>query len=325
MKKLIALSIFTFFVADAFAQGAGNVYRQQYSTGYKTKKVVSQRHRGQNNAIRNHSTSTNSGTTVAIPGKAYYGVKDTIIDVQSSTMINVNADAYIAIFGVVQVSNSIDSAHYRINQRIEKFTTSLEKLKIDKKNIHIDFISQVPVFEREVEKKLFSKAYNELPKGFELQKNIHVYYTDRKSIEAMLIEAAKNEIYDLVKVDYIINDLEAVYDTLRRSTTALMQKKMKDFEALNVKFTPIYQTVSEDISSMEPIDRYSKFKSFSNANINAEKRSTDGTQRVGEQITLFYDKPFYDNFDKVIHPGTISPTVQLVYHLNMRYVLKKQE
>ena len=67
---------------------------------------------------------------------------------------------------------------------------------------------------------------------FELKKNIHVRYTDNKIVDALLIEAAKKEIYDIVKVDYIVKDNDEVYDTLRRASVDLMNKKLKEFHML---------------------------------------------------------------------------------------------
>ena len=69
-----------------------------------------------------------------------------------------------------------------VNIRYNGFCKDLSKAGIQKENIFLDMISLVPVFEMQVEKKLFSKTYNEVPVGFKLEKNIHVHYKKGEEI-----------------------------------------------------------------------------------------------------------------------------------------------
>ncbi len=254
------------------------------------------------------------------------GINDTVIVLETNAMMNVKADSYIAIFGVSQVSDSIESGHRLINNRLNSFIKSISKLGIKSDDIYIDFISQVPIFEYELEKKLFSKTYNEIPKGFELKKNIHINYEDKEIIDKLLIEAAKNEIYDIVKVDYIINDIESVYDSLRNVSIKLMNKKEKEFKNLNIKFIPMYHTVSENITSNYPIERYSSYTAFNKPSINAVYKSSGKVIRSSSTtpITIYYNKIPYNNYDIVINPTVIEPVVQFSYNLKVKYVLKRQ-
>ena len=89
-------------------------------------------------------------------------------------LMNAPATTYTAVFNVSQVGASSEEANTLIDARINKVKNGLLALGLPKESIHVDMISFVPVYEIEVEKKLFSKTYNEVPKGFEIQKNIHV-------------------------------------------------------------------------------------------------------------------------------------------------------
>ncbi len=249
---------------------------------------------------------------------------DSTILIETDVMMNVKADEYVAIFGISQVSDSIESGHQLLNSRINSFISAISKLGIMPKDVYVDFISQVPIFEIEVEKKMFSRTYNEVPKGVELKKNIHVRFSDNKIVDALLIEAAKKEIYDIVKVDYIIKDNDEIYDSLRRTSIDLMNKKMKEFKRLGLSLVPMYQTVSEDINTTYPIERYSSYNTFSAATFAGVKSSSlTRTSLRNTQSSLYYNKVPYKNFDIVINPSILEPVVQYTYHLEMKYILKK--
>jgi hypothetical protein len=249
--------------------------------------------------------------------------KDTVILLETNVLMNVKADSYIAIFGISQVGEKIETCHEMVNNRINGFLASLKTLGINTDDTYIDFISQVPVFEIEVEKKLFSKTYNEIPKGFEVKKNIHVKYKDQKIAEKLLVEAAKNEIYDIVKVDYIVNNNEVIYDSLRNVSIKLMNKKVAEFKKLGLKFETKYNSISEDISSTYPLERYSRYAAFTDPSVNVVSKSGKyGTN--SRSVSLFYNKLPYNEFDMVINPVVVDPVVQYAFKLKQKFVLKKQ-
>jgi hypothetical protein len=174
MKKLILISAVLITISSqAFSQGAGNWFYNQKQESFKNLNI---------------DNSYDAIYQTASP--SYYGTSsqsDTVIELTTKVLMNVKSDSYIVILGITQIGDSIETCHQLINARINRFVKKLENLNIYKKDIYIDFISQVPVFEFEIEKKLFSKAYNEIPKGFELKKNIHIKYHDNKLAEQLLI------------------------------------------------------------------------------------------------------------------------------------------
>jgi uncharacterized protein YggE len=250
---------------------------------------------------------------------------DTVIVLESSVMMNVKADSYFAILGVSQVGETIEACHETINTRIQNFTNAIAALGIKKEDVYVDYISQVPIFEYQVEKKLFSKTYNEIPKGFEVKKNIHIKYSDPKIAEKLLTEAAKNEIYDIVKVDFVIRNNETVYDTIRNTCINLLNKKVKEYSKLGIKFIPMYQTIQEDLASTYPIDHYSYFTPFNTPTLKHGDKS-EGTDYAYTTTapSLYYDRLPYNDYDLVINPEITEPEVQFTCKVTMKYVLKKQ-
>lgn len=316
MKTLFVFLSVLFTSSICFGQAAGNwvVNQSNASINYKEKNAYDYEYE-------------NYG---GVPATKYnynylpsYTEKDTVVMLETNVMMNVKAESYVAIFGVSQVSEKIETCHEMINTRITSFIGNLKAMGINADDTYIDFISQIPVFEIEVEKKLFSKSYNEIPKGFEVKKNIHIRYKDQKIAEKLLIEAAKNEIYDIVKVDLIVNNNELIYDSLRNCAIRLMNKKVKELKKLGLKFEPVYQSVSEDISGTYPLERYSKYSAFNDPSLNVVTKSSKYAS-TSHNISLYYNKLPYNEFDYVINPVVIEPVVQYAYKLRQKFVLKKQ-
>ncbi|MBI4646515.1 MAG: hypothetical protein HY738_07955 [Bacteroidia bacterium] len=318
MKKIITLLTMAFFTYQfAFGQAAGNWNYNQS----KVSRSISYSTGNQNIADFEQAYPYQQAT---VP-RYYYGTSaDTVITVQVSVLMNVRPDSYQAIFGVQQVCDSIEKGHQLINKRIDRYINNIIKLGIKKEDIYIDFISQVPIFEYEVEKKLFSKSYNEIPKGFELKKNIHINYSDPGLSDKLLIEAAKNEIYDIIKVEHLNKNCEIIYKTLRDTTIRLLNGKVDDFKKAGVKFIPLYHTISESIYTYFPIERYESYGTFNYASLSAVDKSDKLYAGTNEATSLYYNKLPYKMYDLIINPVVVGPVVQYTYTLSMKYVLKKQ-
>lgn len=322
MRQLYITIVILLIASQAFSQAAGNYINNQRKAGKSYGGSLSGGDYYMESANQPYfQTSSNLGYS-----PTYWSTSnDTVIVIRTNVLLNKKADSYQAILGVSQVCDSIEKGHNLINKRIERYLASLEKLGIKKSDIFIDFISQVPVFEYEVEKKMFTKSYNEIPKGFELKKNIHINYSDPALADQILMAAAKNEIYDIIKVDYIISDLNSVYQTLRDSAIAITNDKINDYKKLGVKFTPIYQTVSENINSFYPIEKYDSYGTFNYASLGAvNKGDSKIIPNPNESVSLYYNKQSYKPFDMVINPVMQSPCIQFVLTLETRIILKKQ-
>jgi uncharacterized protein YggE len=315
MKRLyfgLLLSSLCFYADALLAQVAGNAIQSQQK---------SQRYYENNDRLNAKSPTTvwagSIGTTADF-------VSDTAVTLNARVMMNVTADSYVAMLGTAQIAENVEECHTLIDRRIDAFLAALDRLGIGTKDRYVDFVSQVPVFEYEVEKKLFSKTYNEVPRGFEIKKNVHIAYTDNATLKAILTEAAKHEIYDIIKVDVVINDLEAVYDSLRHTAVRLLGKKADNYRLLGVKLSPNrYQSVAEHIGSVYPVEQYDKYTAFSNPTLSAVKRvDLSNVVSAPKSQTVYYNKLPYNEFDKVINPQIIEPAVQIYCHVQTRYILK---
>ena len=229
------------------------------------------------------------------------------------------------MFGLSQFGETLDISNSLMNHRINGFIDSLTRIGIPKNDIFIDIISQVPIYEYEVEKKIFSRTFNEVPKGFSLSKNIHIALKNNNKLNRIMEIAAKFEIYDFIKMDYIINNYEAIYDTLRSTSIKLMNKKKDDFKKLGFSFASKYQVIGESYYSSYPAERYNSYTAFNSSNVYISKKIFSSTQvnNTQKQTTYYYNKLPNTNFDIVLNPEILQPVVQLVYSLKIRYTMKK--
>ena len=257
---------------------------------------------------------------LAAPGGSAY-IRDNEIVFTVRSLMNVEADRFLAVFNLTQVGETTASTDDVINSRINGFKNGIKELGIGDDDIYIDMIYLIPTFEYEVDKKLFSKTYNEVPTGFEMQKNVHVSFDNIDIVDDLVTIAAKNEIYDLVKLDFFIENTEAVYDTLRDVSVDCVKKKVSSFKNLNIELNDKFNIIREMSHAIYPESQYSDYDAFVSQSIEALKKKT-GVTSIRKPQTVAYDQIPYENFDIIINPAIKEPVVQYVYVLCVKYTLE---
>jgi len=154
-----------------------------------------------------------------------------------------------------------------------------------------------------------------------MQKNIHIKFNDEGLLDDIMTIAANNEIYDLIKVEYFVENNDAKYDELRVKSVDYMLKKKEDFKKLGIDLDTIYHIVSEKSSVVYPIDRYKSYQAFSGNSLEAKKSKT--VTKVRKPRTMFYNKLPYHKYDIVINPAILEPSVQFTYSITVKYVIKE--
>jgi len=251
-------------------------------------------------------------------------VKDNEIIFEVKSLMNVKADGFLAVFNLTQIGETATVTNDLLNERLKNFTEAIKKLEIKDDNIYVDMIYLIPTFEFEVEKKLFSKSYNEVPTGFEMQKNIHISFTDINLVDELVTLAAQNEIYDMVKLDFFVNDTEGVYDTLRDKSVDYLNKKLTSYKKLNTNLDEVFHTVRESSTAIYPDTQYSDYNAFVSQSIEAVSKNS-GISKIRKPETVAYDQIPYNRFQIVLNPNILEPVVQYVYTLQVRYTLEKPE
>lgn len=303
MKNLVLAATLVFTTFSSIAQISGNSYYgsdNRYNYRNDEVNVMQQKMQWDNSQISDPNTVTFNMRGLA----------------------NIKADAYMAIFNITQVGETASKANELVNQRYQAFITEIASI-VKKEDVYLDMVSQIPIYEVEVTQKLFSKTYNEVPKGFELQKNIHVLFKKGADLDFILEAAAKHEIYDLIKVDYFIEDGDKVFSQLRDSLLNLIEEQVKSYnELLGEKLDTVYKSVQENKAMTFPVDRYSQYTAASSSSIDALGKKS-GVTAVRKPTIMFYDKLSYHNFDIIINPIVLEPVVQYTYQIKVQYHRKR--
>ena len=283
MKKLFFSVLTLLFSSLIIGQASGNVnYQNQY---YSNKTI-------------NIDFSQNTDIVVSVKGLA-----------------NVKADAYTAIFSTSQTGKTTKEVNELIDQRI---TQSLNEIRL-KKGVEtfVDMISFVPVYEYEVEKKVFNrKTYNEVPAGFEVKKNIHIKYSDPNQLNEFISILSNNEIYDLVRVDYFSNTLETIKKEMMNKAKLLIQEKIKNYEVLlGDTFANAEKRIADDYLVNVPVEMYKSYEAYNSSSLNLKKAAN--INQVNKSATLYYQPIMGKEFDFIINPTVLEPVIQIQYEVKI--------
>ena len=244
-------------------------------------------------------------------------IQGNVLVLEVNAMMNMKADSYLAIFHVTQLGQSAEEADSLMNERIDGVLRRVMEHGVKEKDVFTDMLSFIPVYELEATRKLFSKTYQEVPAGFEIQKNIHIRFTDARVLDKLVTAAATEEIYDLVKVDFFVAQQSACYDTLRMFATKLLQQKLANFEKLGLKVEESHRLAAEKNGAYFPLDRYTTYQSRTQSSLNS-RRKGQLVNDIRKSNTHFYNKVPYGNFDIVLHAEITEPPVQYTYNLTLQ-------
>ncbi len=249
------------------------------------------------------------------------------ISLSINALINVKPDAFVAVFNITQVASTLVEVDNLSSKRINGFKSELKNLGLDTSAIYIDMISLAPVYDIEVSKKLFSETYLEKPAGFELQKNIHITYKKSELLDGIITAAVNNEIYDLIKVDYFINDTKKSYELIRDESIQYISETVKAIQAVGIELDTVHKIFSENQSATYPASRYSTYTTFSRPSLDAARRrpTISGDDKIvstPKNTILYYNPIPYDNYDIILNPVVSEPVVQLSYSIVVKYFVK---
>ena len=246
------------------------------------------------------------------------------LTIEASALMNIVPDAQIVVFTIVQLGESAQEATELIDSKLNPIKAGLNQIGISNSNIVVDMISFIPRYEDTVFKKKFSKTFTEIPKGFELKKNIHIKFKDHELIDKIIAICASYEVYDMAKVEYVILDNEENMLTMRDKMLKHLGDKIAFYHDLEIQDEIDIIQVNEKTNEYYPQDRYQSYTGHSSSSYEAlgnKKKKKRSVNRVSKNTSIFYDPLSTKSFDIVMNPGVIEPTVQYTYTLNVIYTL----
>ncbi|MCG8328986.1 MAG: SIMPL domain-containing protein [Chitinophagales bacterium] len=292
MKRITTLLFVLMLVSTAIGQVSGNInYQNQI--------------RYSDNNI-NISFPSNTDLFVSVKGLA-----------------NVKADAYVAIFNVTQVGKTTEEVNNLIDERINK---ALENIRANPEvETYVDMLSFVPVYEHQIERKIFSKkTYNEIPAGFELKKNIHIKYADPNLLNQIIAILSNAEIYDLVRVDYFSNRLDAVKKELMLKAREVLQGKLENYEdILSVQLDSIEKQLVDGYRVVLPVEMYKSYQAYNSSSLGLKKSAN--VNQANKSTTLYYQPIVDKEFDFVLNPMVLEPVIQVMYEIKLKVNREKDQ
>lgn len=238
--------------------------------------------------------------------------------IEANILCFTKADRYVVVFGLVEESETVASCFKKIQQRVAKFTTALQQLGIPATAIDVDPITQTRVYEYELsDNKSFAK---ERLKGFEIKRNIAISYTNKDLLEKISLEASKQKIYDLIKVEYIVNQPEKVYKQLYEEALKVIETKKELYKTLtNKKYitNPRILAIAKD--QIPPALSYQKYTAHETNSV------TDGDYYNLRKInarrvsTYYYESLPKTNFDTILNEDYLAPSVQFTLQLQLQF------
>ena len=245
----------------------------------------------------------------------------TTMFVEANVLMNVKADEHVAVFGVAQECATVAECHQKMDATVNAFTGELKRLGIGDDDIFVDFAAQNKIYGFQ----LTGNVAKEKLVGFELKKNVAVHYKDKALLDALVIAASHANIFDLIKVDYVVRDTGSVENRLMEEATRIIKQKVaQDEQLLGIKLQPPAQVYAEKPSIYYPTEMYDTYAAYESEDVaNSYDRDKYVVQSARKSRTFFFNALAADGFDLVLNPLVIEPVVQFTLYLKVKYEIEQ--
>ncbi len=241
--------------------------------------------------------------------------------IEASVLINVKADEYVAVFAIAHEGETVAECNQKMDTTVAVFSAALKQLGIDTKDIYVDFAVQNKIYGYEIAGNIAKQKLV----GFELKKNVAIHFQDQRLFDKIVIAASQWQIFDLVKVDYVVKDLDAVQDRLVAEAARIVKQKGARYERLlNIKLRQPAQVYAEKFQTHFPTDMYDSYTAYESESIGRDfYRDKYTIQDLRKSTTFFFNALSADGFDNVINPVVIEPVVQFTLYLKLKYEVEQ--
>ena len=243
--------------------------------------------------------------------------------VDADVLMNIKADEFVAVFGIAQEGETVAECSQKMETVVKEFTDALKAMKIGEDDLFLDFVTQTKIYGFEVT----GDIAREKLVGFELKKNLSVHYLDRSLLDKLVVTAARSKIYDLIKVDYVVKDVNLIQDKLMEEAAKVIQQKVARYDRLlGIKLQPPAQVFAEIPAVYYPAEMYDSYTAAETEAVQgALNRQKYTVQLARKGRTFVFNGLDGDGFDQVINPVIIEPVVQFTLHLKVKYEVEQNK
>ncbi|MEM1137635.1 MAG: SIMPL domain-containing protein, partial [Bacteroidota bacterium] len=150
---------------------------------------------------------------------------DTSLVISSKILLNKAPDLLVVSLGIQEEGKTVKICNEAITARINKLFENLKSIEIKKEDFYVDFISQAKLYD-------FETAQNKIEqfeKGFEIKKNIIIRLNKPSDFDKLIELCAEQEIYDIIKADYINTEVEKIYSEMYNEGVKIVEWKKKRY------------------------------------------------------------------------------------------------
>lgn len=160
--------------------------------------------------------------------------------------------------------------------------------------------------------------------GFETKKTVAIRYKYRELFERIVSAAAESRIFDLIKVDYIVSDFDAIRAGLFDAAAKVVKSKEQRYaSALGVTLNVVGLSI-EKYDVTYPAEAYQRYQAFETGDASVYNPQGTSSRVVQRKSFTFFYEPFEGSaFDSVLVPLGLEPMVQFSIYLRMQYQVKR--
>ena len=241
--------------------------------------------------------------------------------VEANILMNVRADQYVALFAIAHEGETLAECSRKMDATLKAFIDDVRALGIAGADVFVDFIAQHKIYGFDVT----GNIAKEKLVGFDLKKNVSIRYTDPGRLDKLTSVAARSQVFDLVKVDYIVNDLNKVQDKLTEEAARVLKQKASRYQKLlGITLLPPTQIYAEKFAIHYPTELYDSYTAAESESMsNAVYRQNYTTQLARKNRTFYFNGLDADGFDDVITPVYNEPVVQCTLYLKVKYEVEQ--
>lgn len=243
-----------------------------------------------------------------------YNNGETVIE--AYVLLNAPPDEFIAVFGAAQVAPTAVESNQKVNEQIGQFLSAAERMGVARNDTFVDFITQNRVYN-------FGSpvdgTISERLAGFETKKTIAVRYKDRSLLEKLLAAAAQASIFDLIKVDYIINDMSRIRSRLFEEAVRVVKQKEETYTralGMAIRRTALLQ---ETYDTKFPAELYQTYTAFESGAVDTNYESRTRVIRERKSSTSYLEPLDRSVFDSVLNSLSMEPMVQCTLYMRVSY------
>lgn len=241
--------------------------------------------------------------------------------IPAHVQINVKADEYVAVFGLSQEGRTIQECHQKINTQIGSFTGELNNIGLKTGDAEVDHTTQTRTYDYQVT----GNVANEKAIGFAVKKTVSVHFKDKEMMNKLMAAAAKSDIYDLIKVDYVVNNAATIREKLFEECVRIIKEKAGRYDkALGMKFRSQLNIVQENYNTIFPTESYDSYAAFEAGRISQSVfNDKNRVKEARKSETFFFNAQDAGNFDYILNPVVTEPVVQFSLYLQIKYLFDK--